>query len=64
MKTIKAIEKTEYSLYLIQYPNEKYVVGYSTKNETKTTYLMEYLGEAMDVFDGIYDHLETGGDLQ
>jgi hypothetical protein len=64
MKTIKSITRTDYSIWLAQYPNESYCVGYSTKKETKVSQLLMYLGDAMEVFDGLLDYMQTGGDLQ
>jgi hypothetical protein len=64
MKIIKSVDTNDYSIWLVQYPDQGYCVGYSTLTTTKLTNLLSYLSDAMEVFSGLHDYLETGGDLQ
>lgn len=60
MKLIKSIDRPDLSLNLRQYPDQNYAVSYYLNGKTRRTILLVYLSDALEIFDGIFDHYQTG----
>ncbi len=60
MTLIKSIDRTDFSLNLLKYPDESYVITLTRDGKTHISQLLMYLTDAMEVFDNVYDYLLTG----